>query len=502
MQHRDGMRPRTIDDNKSYQVIKDIELAKKTASPEEFKELEKFETDLKKAIQHFDSKKKIQIPKTLLIENNNLNNKEKNDKNEKSEKKKQNMNNINSDIPVYELKEYKRPDNYIIYSSKERDQPKAKDYEAKYPDKVLLNFHGDFMKLEVLESIISSLENNIGKGEKIPDEMAKKIIEENFNKYKSKSDLIIKHFNDRRNELKKSLLRKYWRLQKSTDKYFANTFRRRERDKMKIRKNNQKKEESFEKVKMAGDLCKTNLLSIIDSMTQKEALNKTMAELDNMIFMSEIDRIQKNSIPKEYIEQNEKIISYLKGKGITFDENNIQIEEEKSKIEDKNGKLGNRVGTASTKGENSKGDSGSKEEESYINDSKINVPEIIYPDINFSHFNEAKGKNRIENNKYRVRIRFNRIKKLTVDRYIQKNDSMDPFDDSFSEKIMKYQNYDSNLVMNSINYNCFENLFKNYYEQKYKFLSLISDNDDEHESFFKSKKSNKRLISKKRAYNK
>lgn len=44
---------------------------------------------------------------------------------------------------------------------------------------------------------------------------------------------------------------------------------------------------------MAGDLCKTNLLSIIDSMTQKEILNKTIAELDNMIFLSEIDRIQK-----------------------------------------------------------------------------------------------------------------------------------------------------------------------------------------------------------------
>ena len=43
MQHRDGMRPRTIDDNKSYQVIKDIEQAKKTASPEELKELEKFD---------------------------------------------------------------------------------------------------------------------------------------------------------------------------------------------------------------------------------------------------------------------------------------------------------------------------------------------------------------------------------------------------------------------------------------------------------------------------
>ena len=292
MQHRDGMRPRTIDDNKSYQVIKDIELAKKTATPEELKELEKFETDLNKAIQHFDSKKKIQIPKTLLIENNNLNNKEKNDKNEKSEKKKQNINNTNSDIPVYELKEYKRPDNYIIYSSKERDQPKAKDYEAKYPDQVFLHFHGDFMKLEVLESIISSLENNIGKGEKIPDEMAKKIIEENFSKYKSKSEMIIKYFNSRRNELKKSLLRKYWRLQKSTDKYFTTTFRKREREKMKIRKNNQKKEESFEKVKMAGEFCRTHLLTIINAMKDKESLNKKISLIDNMIFISEINKIQ------------------------------------------------------------------------------------------------------------------------------------------------------------------------------------------------------------------
>ena len=33
--------------------------------------------------------------------------------------------------------------------------------------------------------------------------MAKKIIEDNFSQYKSKSDLINKHFNERRNELKK-----------------------------------------------------------------------------------------------------------------------------------------------------------------------------------------------------------------------------------------------------------------------------------------------------------
>ena len=135
MQHRDGMRPRTIDDNKYYQVIKDIDNAKRTFPPEEKKEIEKYENDLIKAIQHFDNKKKIQTPKSLILEKNKLNN-NLNEKNEKTEKIKEHTNNINSDIPVYELQEYKRPEHYIIYSSKERDQQKIKDYEAKYPDKV------------------------------------------------------------------------------------------------------------------------------------------------------------------------------------------------------------------------------------------------------------------------------------------------------------------------------------------------------------------------------
>ena len=58
MQNRDGMRPRQIDDNKPFQVIKDIENTKKTLPPEEKKELEKIEIYLKKVINHFDNKKK------------------------------------------------------------------------------------------------------------------------------------------------------------------------------------------------------------------------------------------------------------------------------------------------------------------------------------------------------------------------------------------------------------------------------------------------------------
>ena len=498
MIHRDGMRPRLIDDNKPYQVIKDIEHAKKTLPPEDKKELEKFEIDLNKAIQHFDNKKKIQIPKSLILENNNLNNNDKNEKNEKIDKKKQNINNIKSDIPVYELKEYKRPDNYIIYSSKERDQPKVKDYEAKYPDQVFLNFHGDFMKLEVLEKIISALENNIGKGEKIPDEMAKKIIEENFSKYKSKSDLIIKHFNDRRNELKKSLLRKYWRLQKSTDNYFANTFRRREREKMKIRKNNQKKEESFEKIQMAGELCRNHLIEIVNAMERKEILNKTKILLENIMFLSKINQIQKSNIPKEYIIQNNEIISSLKEKGIIIDEN---IDEKEKNEEEKN-KL-KEGGSSSTKDDIK--DDFTRDDESFSNEKKYNTnQEIIFPPINISYLNNSiKDSNKVINNSnYRVRIRLNRNKKVTVDRYIQKNDSMDPFDDSFNEKIMKYQNYVPSLSLTSITYNSFEKWIKQYYEQKYKYLSFISESDDEYDSILKNKKNNKRMINKKRTYKK
>ena len=508
MNNRDGMRPRQIDDNKPYQVIKDIESAKKSLPPEDKKELEKIEIYLKKVIKHFDNIKKIQIPKSNNLENNNnLNNNEKN-VNEKNDKKKQNTNNTNnsnSDIPIYTLKEYKRPDNYIVYSSKERDQPKAKDYEAKYPDKVFLNFHGDFMKIDVLENIISTLENNIGKGEKIPDEMAKKIIEENFSKYKSKSDLIIKHFNDRRNELKKSLLRKYWRLQKSTDKYFASTFRRREREKMKIRKNNQKKEESFEKIRMAGELCKNHLLPIINTMTKKEKLNKKKALLENLMFLSEINLIQKNNIPKEYIIKNNEIVSSLKENGFLIDENIINLEERgKFELYKEDIPILREGGTPSTKDEIIKDDI-IKDEDSFNNDKKNNNQEIIFPPINIGYFNNSiKNKNKEvnNNNKYRVRIRLNRIKKLAVDRYIQKNDSMDPFDDAFNEKIMKYQKYEPSLALNSINYNSFEKLLKEYYEQKYKFLSFISDSDEEYDSILKTKKNNKRMMNKKRAYNK
>ena len=457
----------------------------------------KAQNDIKKVLHAFDTKKKIQIPKSL----NNISINNNNSKNNNFDKNERKKNNPQSTHQSFELSEFKRPDSYIIYSSKEREQLNIKDYEAKSPDFLFLEYHGDFMKIEELEKIISALENNIGKSEKIPDEMAKKIIEENFSKYKSESEMIIKYFNDRRSELKKSLLRKYWRVQKSTDKYFTTTFRRRERDKMKIRKNNQKKEESFTKVKMAGDLCQTHLLSIIKSMTDKEMLNRQLIYLDNVAFMSKVSTIQKNKIPKEYVNQNNEIVSFMKKKGINL------VEIPPPKIEIKNNEEHNgekipikvKIPKQEVLLDLEKLNSNNAE-------NKIISQEIIEPPLDFSSLKDDYNNKNNDviniNNKYRIRIRMNRNKKISVDRYIQNIDSMDPFDDSYNENIINYGKYNPNMTLNSLSYNCFENLLKNYYQQKYKFLDYIIENDDDYDSFFKNKKSNKRLLSKKRAFNK
>ena len=487
------LKQRPIDDNESFDVIKDIEHDKVMTAANKVKA----QNDIKKVLHAFDTKKKIQIPKSL----NNISINNNNSKNNNFDKNERKKNNPQSTHQSFELSEFKRPDSYIIYSSKEREQLNIKDYEAKSPDFLFLEYHGDFMKIEELEKIISALENNIGKSEKIPDEMAKKIIEENFSKYKSESEMIIKYFNDRRSELKKSLLRKYWRVQKSTDKYFTTTFRRRERDKMKIRKNNQKKEESFTKVKMAGDLCQTHLLSIIKSMTDKEMLNRQLIYLDNVAFMSKVSTIQKNKIPKEYVNQNNEILSFMKKKGINLVEipppkieikNNEEHNAEKIPIKVKIPKQEVLLDLEKLNSNNA--------------ENKIISQEIIEPPLDFSSLKDDYNNKNNDviniNNKYRIRIRLNRNKKISVDRYIQNKDSMDPFDDSYNENIINYGKYNPNMTLNSLSYNCFENLLKNYYQQKYKFLDYIIENDDDYDSFFKSKKSNKRLLSKKRTFNK
>ena len=284
--HRDGIRPRPIDDHKQYLIYKDLQEAKKIPDKDRQKQINDIEQDLYNIIEYFDKIKKNQIPKAKII-------------NEKNDKNDINVNyNINNNI-IYvpekngdsnqnnsqyvlncKLSEYKRPDSYIIYSSALQNQinSQKKLYEATEADRIFLNIRENFMKLEELENIIIDLEENCvnEKEDKINKESARKIIETKYSKYLNYADSIINHFKDRRSSIKKSFIRQKWHKNKSTDKFLTNTFKKRNADKRQTRKSNQNKEESLNKIKEAENYCKSYLAALMKDMSIKETSNKTL----------------------------------------------------------------------------------------------------------------------------------------------------------------------------------------------------------------------------------
>jgi hypothetical protein len=270
MHHRDGIRPRPIDDSKQNLIIKDLAEAKNNATDKDQEnKINDIEKDLYKIIEYFDKKKKNQIPKAKIIN-------EKNDKNENNvnysvnnniiytiEKSNDPNQNNSQYILNCKLTEFRRPESYIIYSSSLQDKlnSQRKIYEATEADKYFLTIRQNFMSLEELENIMTDLENNCTneKDDKINEESARNIIEKKYSKYLNYIDSIINHFKDRRMSIKKSLIRKKWHKNKSTDKFLTNTFKRRASDKRQTRKNNQNKGESLEKIKEAKKFCEDYL---------------------------------------------------------------------------------------------------------------------------------------------------------------------------------------------------------------------------------------------------
>jgi hypothetical protein len=345
--HRDGIRPRPIDDHKPYLVYKDLEQAKRTADKERETQINDIEKDLYHIIEYFDKIKKNQIPKAKIIN-------EKNDKNDnnvnyhinnniiyKPEKNDASNQNNSQYILNCKLTEFKRPDSYIIYSSSLQNQVNSqrKIYEATEADRIFLNIRENFMTLEELENIIIDLEENCinEKEDKVNEESARKIIETKYSKYLNYIDSIINHFKDRRASIKKSFIRQRWHKNKSTDKFLTNTFKKRTTDKRQTRKSNQNKEESLNKIIEAENYCKNYLASLMKDMTIKETSNKTLLKIEEFIFQSEIEKIKKITIPigrikenniiKDKIEKNMKLFKEKENKKIN-DGNEIKIGKE------------------------------------------------------------------------------------------------------------------------------------------------------------------------------
>ena len=539
--HRDGIRPRPIDDNKSYYIIKDLEEEKKKSDKEWHNQINEMEKDLNSIIGYFDKIKKNQIPKAKIIN-------EKNDKNENNVNyninnniiyapEKNDVSNQNNSQYVlnYKLTEYKRPDSYIIYSSslKNKINAQKKIYEATEADKIFLNIRENFMPLEELEKIIVDFEEiwpneKDEKDDKKNEESARKIIETKYPKYMNYADSIINHFKDRRTSIKKSLIRKKWHKIKSTDKFLTNTFKKRTGDKRQTRKSNQNKEESLNKIIEAENNCRNYLSALMKDMLIKETSNKTLLKLEEFIFQSEIEKIKKLEIPqgrikenkmiKENIEKNIKLFDNDKKNGINESKtghrgNNkfptIDIGNNQNDINGKNGldnihninvnkindvilinktimgdsKMINNTSLDSTSVNNKKNDkkqlTNRNQGKNKNNEAFPNVSLDCLIDNNMNLIEENNNNKTIKNkNNVRMRIRINRNNKIVIDRYIQDKDVFDPFNDSYNNMFSLYKNYEQN-ELEYLNNNNFEKLYKSYNLNKLNNINLLYDSEDE-----------------------
>ena len=245
-----------INDNENYKIYKNLEEVIKISDIKTQKKYKDIQKDLNDVIAHFDKIKKKQIPKVSIFNEKKENNVNYNINNNIIYSSSQNENKSQNDsqyIFDYKLKEYKRPDSYIIYSTSLKNDinNKKKLYEATEADKLFLELRQNFMGLEEFENIIIDLELNCvdEKGGKLNEEKAKKILEEKYSKYANYSDNIINHFKDRRKTIKKSLIRKNWHKNKPCDKFLKETFMKRNEGRKQIRKNNHNKEAVLEKIK-------------------------------------------------------------------------------------------------------------------------------------------------------------------------------------------------------------------------------------------------------------
>ena len=541
MKHKNGIRSRPIDDKKQLKVIKDLAKAKLNADNESLAEYNNIEKELYKVLEYYEKRKKIEIPKGKIIN-------EKNDKNEslntycinnniiynnEISSNSQNLKHLNNTyILNYKLNEYKRPNNYIIYSSSQRNknEKNVKEYEAKEADFIFLKIRDNFMSISELEDIIMDLENNAtnSKDEKIDEEKAKNIIETKYSKYKNNAQSIINHFKDRRKSSKKSLIRKKWLINKSTDKYLTTTFKKRGTDKIKTRKNTQNKQESLNKIIDAELLCKNTLLSMINNLYIKENLDQNLLKINEYIFLSECDKIKNAEISENRIKDNnalkesiEAIAKNLKDKELIDKTNDVNIPNEKAyhknsnkaningnntvnsinrSINDNTGNYPNNITDSKeiSDNKNLKNNISNNENGNSANNinKKISDRKSIYSKNNIKNKNEGilpnlsldtlKNINDSENNylkdknnKFRIRIRINRNNKISVDRYIELKDDFNPFHDSYNALINDYKKYDNDgMTLNPLEKKNFENLLNSYNLNKVKNLPLEESDDD------------------------
>lgn len=511
MKIKKKFRERAFNYTTPFEVIKDLDKQKINANKEKITELNNIQNDLYKVLEYYEKRKKKEIPKAKIIheKNVNMNNLYINNNIIYKNENHSNINLNNDEYKLnYKLSEYKRPNNYIIYSSYERNKIKEtkKEYEAKEADFFFLKIRHNCMKIEELENIIIDIENNAtdNKDEKIDEEKAKNIIKTKYSKYENYADSIINHIKDRRFTIKNSLLRKKWHRDK--------TFQIRKVGMIKTRKNTHNLNESLNKIIEAEEICKANILPIINDLLLKANLDRNLLKIEEYIFQSECDQIKGTITPESRIKDknmlkenvkeifkkindNQSIDKKLEIDENSFKEQNINKNSNNSTNPNSNENNGNNSPTDKTKNEIKKTTDLNKNINNELknnNEKKINKNilksknDILFPslslDILKNENNYNSNDNYYLNNKtqrYRVRIRLNRSNNITVDRYIQVNNDFNPFHDSFNKIINNYRRFNnSECKINSLKNKNFENLLNDYNYNYIQNLSLEESDDD------------------------
>ena len=514
MKNKKKFRERAFNYNTSFEVIKDLDKEKINANKEKLTEINNIQNDLYKVLKYYEERKKREIPKAKIINenNSNMNNLCINNNIIYRNENHSNINLNNDEYKLnYKLSEYKRPNNYIIYSSYERDKIKAtkKEYEAKEADLFFLKIRNNSMKIEELENIIIDIENNATdiKDEKVDEEKAKNIIKTKYSKYESYADSIINHIKDRRLTIKNSLLRKKWHRDK--------TFQIRKIEKIKTRKNTHNINESINNIIEAEEFCKAYILPIINDLLLKEKLDRNRLKLEEYIFQSNLDQIKGANIPESRIKDNDMLKENVReifkkindnqsiDKKIEADENSFKDQNINKNSNNStnpntnnNDNNGNNISTDKTKIENKKNVDLNKSTNTEIknNEKKINKNylknknDILFPSLSLDVLKNNNNYNTKDyyylNNKtqrYRIRIRLNRSNNITVDRYIQLNNDLNPFHDSFNKIINNYKRFNnSECKINSIRNKSFENLLNDY---NYNFVRNLSLEESDGDSY-------------------
>jgi len=454
--------------------------------------------EIKELNSLFDKKKNIAIPKIEQEKKENVdlsitkaNTKENKDVNVNNNNQKEIQSASTADTSntssVKDVNQslFIRPNTYIVYGELQRNDNKfkIKEYEASQKEiEYLKKIDSSKISIENYEKAIVALENDVEKGEMIPKERAIEVLRKEFpEKDNEFYDRIYEYWMVRREIFKKSLLRRYWKDQKYTDKYLETTFRRRDKEKMKTRKNKSQHDECLKKIYEMKVNSQKYLPEMISNLMRKERIKRLAYQIKNIEFELKVvsNKQEKSRLElrlKDLYKQYEikdkppKSIQVLLydnkndgfGNGYGHGHGGVyQNSQQEQTMPVGKGVFNNQVANAQLERISTSHKEESKNEEKQTLSMKMTTNKEMkkdnpnrrqYKDKKHqvhsclgqldSQMNEMRKRQKEDKEKrrfLRYRLRMDQRGNIIVDRYIQSSNSFNPFDDDFNRLIVNEQ---------------------------------------------------------------